>query len=347
MRKALKSPQMPSYGRPLHVGRIVPQQAKLLLRLTTYRCPHRRGQHTSPAHLNPLIELSGHHMVQNREAVASGCMASAANQNTGEAQKDAAASGDKKSTQAGWLHAGLTLMRVSHASPVQPAGQRHQPARWSHTPAGSSAGWTAASGQRWWQRSRQKSASDGRAPRTTLTHKIAAPQAGSVCCGRRLGRDGHLHQVVSAPSARGPPASLLYVLRSGRRCCHFKLYCRCRHWRRCRCLRLGDCRRRCQRRCAAGSSRPIHGACTLQRLPDRLRHLQKWPGCYLRRRGGNRSWQQTKRFVKPTSTCSSTTVACLLSAVMYPYFQLTTAARERARASRGRVAARSGERASR
>ena len=188
-----------------------------------------------------------------------------------------------------WLIALLTFRRVSHASPVQPAGQRHQPARWSHTPAGSSAGWTAASGQRWWQRSRQKSASDGRAPRTTLTHKIAAPQAGSVCCGRRLGRDGRLHQVVSAPSARGPPASLLYVLRSGRRCCHFKLYHRCRHWRRCRCLRLGDCRRRCQRRCAAGSSRPIHGAGTRQRLPDRLRHLQKWPGCYLRRRGGNRT----------------------------------------------------------
>ena len=69
----------PSYRRrTAHVdGAATDKTLTTLMQLTTYQCPHRRRQRTSPAYLSPLKELSGHHVARSHGVEASGCMAAA------------------------------------------------------------------------------------------------------------------------------------------------------------------------------------------------------------------------------------------------------------------------------
>ena len=119
---------------------------------------------------------------------------------------------------------GLTRMRVLQSSPLQPAGQRHQPVFASHTPAGGGRKQVHACSavlrclvQRRQQRQPRYGGDHSKAapatapgqqrptqPHTCLTHKVAAPEAGLLGGRGRHKRDGLLRVVPPAPvAARG------------------------------------------------------------------------------------------------------------------------------------------------
>ena len=152
---------------------------------------------------------------------------------------DSGSSGSSDSSSSGSSGSGrqLTRMRVLQSSPVQPAGQRHQPLMLSHTPmklqplqqtrgaAGRPSLRAACAGSSRRRRAhaarQQRLQREQRAPSTQLGVLAVSfgcsPKAGAVAAGRRQRRDGRLCVIAAAPVAARGAAALRHYGRVGLR----------------------------------------------------------------------------------------------------------------------------------